>query len=123
MNCVLSENVTVYSDSQSAIHLCKKFVFHERTKYIDVRLHFISDIVSQDIIRFEKVLSEYNPSDMRTKVLPLAKFRSYLTLLLLVKVCKISKLLGMFIVCHLCMCSCVLALLRIKVKICWVCVS
>jgi len=78
---VLSNDVIVYSDSQSAIHLCKNPVFHERTKHIDVRLHFIRDIVSQDIVKLEKVLSEYNPSDMGTKVLTLAKFRSCLTLL------------------------------------------
>ena len=83
--CVLSKNVIIYSNSQSTIHLCKNLIFQERTKRIDVRLHFIRDIVSQDIIKFKKVLSKYNHSDMRTKVLSLTNFRSCLTLL------KISK--------------------------------
>ena len=84
--CVLNDNVTVYSDSQSAIHLCKNPVFHKHTKHIDVRLHFIRDIVSQNIIRLEKVLSEYNPADMGTKTLPVTKFRSCLDLLNIGKV-------------------------------------
>lgn len=73
--------MTIYSDSQSAIHLCKNHIFHERTKYIDVRLHFIRDVVSQELVKLEKVLSQYNPADMGTKVLPLVKFRSCLDLL------------------------------------------
>ena len=44
-------------------------MFHERIKHIDAILHFIHDIVSQDVIKLEKVLSKFNPSDMRTKVL------------------------------------------------------
>ena len=36
--------VTVHCDSQSAIHLSKNSAFHERTKHIDVRLHFVRDI-------------------------------------------------------------------------------
>ncbi|XP_031258371.1 secreted RxLR effector protein 161-like [Pistacia vera] len=35
--------VTVYSDSQSVIHLCKNPVYHERTKHVDVRFHFVRD--------------------------------------------------------------------------------
>ena len=69
----------VYLDSQSAIHLCKNHVFHECITYIDVILHFIRDIMSQDIIGLEKVLL-YIPSDMGTKVLP-TKFKSCLSLL------------------------------------------
>lgn len=78
---VLDNDVTIYSDSQSAIHLCKNPVFHERNKHIDVRLHFIRDMISQELVKLEKILSEYNPADMGTKVLPLAKFRSCLDLL------------------------------------------
>lgn len=56
-------------------------MFHERTKHIDIRLHFIRDIVSQNTINLEKIMTNYNPSDMGTKVLTLAKFRSCLSLL------------------------------------------
>ncbi|XP_073132799.1 secreted RxLR effector protein 161-like [Henckelia pumila] len=39
------KQVTVYCDSQSAIHLSKNAVFHEKTTHIDVRLHFVRDII------------------------------------------------------------------------------
>ena len=38
----LHEGVTtVFYDSHSAIHLTKYQMYHERTKHIDVRYHFI----------------------------------------------------------------------------------
>ena len=38
---VKQATVPVFSDSQSAIHLSKNQDVHERTKHIDIRLHFI----------------------------------------------------------------------------------
>ena len=33
---MLQGQVVIFSDSQSAIHLCKNLVYHERTKHVDV---------------------------------------------------------------------------------------
>lgn len=74
----LKDNVVVFSDSQSSIQLCKNPVFHDRTKHIDVKFHFIRDIVEKGIVNLEKIPSEFNPADMGTKCLPLEKFRSCL---------------------------------------------
>ncbi|KAL0412930.1 UNVERIFIED_CONTAM: Retrovirus-related Pol polyprotein from transposon TNT 1-94 [Sesamum radiatum] len=51
----LKQRVTVFSDSQSSIQLCKNPVFHDRTKHIDVRYHFIRDIVGKDIINLVRI--------------------------------------------------------------------
>ena len=48
---VVQKQVNVYCDSQSAIHLAKDQVFHEHTKHIDVKHHFV-----QEIIENEKIL-------------------------------------------------------------------
>ena len=72
----LDKNVVVFSDSQSAIQLCKNPVFHDRTKHIDVRFHYIRDIVEKGIVKLEKIPSEFNPADMGTKCLPVEKFVS-----------------------------------------------
>lgn len=45
----LSDNVIVYFNSQSAIDMCKNPVFHEHAKYVDVSLHFIRDVASQNL--------------------------------------------------------------------------
>ena len=76
----------VYYDSQSAIHLSKNNVFHERTKHIDVRLHFVRDIITQQKISIEKISSETNPANMLTKPIPMAKFEQALACLKLLPV-------------------------------------
>ena len=75
------ESVTIHCDSQSALHLSRNQVFHERTKHIDVRLHFIRDIISEGKVSLVKIATEENPADMLTKVLPITKFRHCLSLL------------------------------------------
>ncbi|GAA0165602.1 transmembrane signal receptor [Lithospermum erythrorhizon] len=72
----LDKHVVVFSDSQSAIQLCKNPVFHDRTKHIDVRFHYIRDIVEQGIVKLEKIPSEFNHADMGTKCLSMEKFIS-----------------------------------------------
>ncbi|XP_031263525.1 secreted RxLR effector protein 161-like [Pistacia vera] len=66
---------TIYSDSQSAIHLSKNHVYHDRTKHVDVRFHFVRDLVAQGLIILKKVLTEDNPADMGTKIVTVAKFK------------------------------------------------
>lgn len=75
--CHLSNSlVLVHYDNQSANH-----VFHERTKYIDVKLYFIRDIASGWKVKVVKVSTLENPVDMMTKLVPLCKFKLYLELL------------------------------------------
>ena len=40
-----TSNITVYCDNQSALHLMKNPMFHERSKHIDIKLHFIKEVV------------------------------------------------------------------------------
>ena len=69
-------DVVVFSDSQSGIQLAKNPVFHDRTKHIDVRFHFIRDVIARNVVHLEKIPSEFNPADMGTKCLPVSKFQS-----------------------------------------------
>ncbi|XP_031279307.1 secreted RxLR effector protein 161-like [Pistacia vera] len=72
---------TIYSDSQSAIHLSKNPVYHDRTKHVDVRFHFVRDLVAQVLIILKKVPTEDNPTDMGTKIVTVTKFKHCLNLL------------------------------------------
>ena len=64
----------VYCDSQSAIHLYKNSAFHKRTKHIDVRLHFVRDMIAQRQVEVEKIATEVNLANMLTKPIPMTKF-------------------------------------------------
>jgi len=65
---------TIFCDSQSAICLTKNQMYHERTKHIDVRYHFIRDVIARGDLKVSKISTHDNPADMMTKSVPTNKF-------------------------------------------------
>ncbi|KAG8472814.1 hypothetical protein CXB51_034622 [Gossypium anomalum] len=67
--------------TESECHLSyKDQMFHERTKHIDVRYHFVRDIIARGDIVVSKISTHENPADMMTKSLPITKFEHCLDL-------------------------------------------
>ncbi|KAH0972829.1 hypothetical protein GBA52_024985 [Prunus armeniaca] len=64
----------LHCDSQSAIHLSKNLSFHSRSKHIDVRYHWIRDVLESKQLQLEKIHTDDNSSDMMTKSLPKDKY-------------------------------------------------
>ncbi|KAH9724032.1 hypothetical protein KPL70_007344 [Citrus sinensis] len=69
------KTVDVFCDSSSAIYLSKNPAHHEKTKHIDIKLHFIRNVVSMGVVRMVKIYTDRNPADMLTKVVTTAKFK------------------------------------------------
>ncbi|GKB32227.1 hypothetical protein Tco_0871628 [Tanacetum coccineum] len=63
------EKVTIRVDNKSAIALMKNPVFHERSKHIDTKYHFIRECVEREDIQVEFVSGEYQKADILTKAL------------------------------------------------------
>ena len=63
------ERYVLHCDSQSAIHLSKNSSFHSRSKHIDVRYHWIRDVLNDKLLQLEKVHTDENTADMLTKAL------------------------------------------------------
>jgi hypothetical protein len=61
-------------DNQSAISLSKNPVYHERSKHIDVRYHFVRECVEAGKIDISYVRNEEQLADILTKSLGKAKF-------------------------------------------------
>ena len=78
---ISQEHITVLCDSQSAICLAKNSVHHARTKHIDVRFHFVREILNEGDILLEKISTADNPADMMTKVVSGIKFQHFLDLI------------------------------------------
>ncbi|KAH9651743.1 Integrase catalytic domain-containing protein [Citrus sinensis] len=68
------EQVLVHCDNHSAICLSKNQVHHERTKHIDIKLHFLRLEVSKGVVKLEKIHTDDNLVDFLTKAVPGAKF-------------------------------------------------
>ncbi|XP_020259791.1 nicotinate-nucleotide pyrophosphorylase [carboxylating], chloroplastic-like [Asparagus officinalis] len=54
----------------SAIYLVKNQVFHVRIKHINVRYHFVRDVLEDGDVELVNVCIKDNPVDMLTKVVP-----------------------------------------------------
>ena len=60
-------------NSQSAICLAKNAMFHAHTKHIDVRYHFIKEVLEDVLVTLIKVNTSQNPADALTKWLSKAQ--------------------------------------------------
>jgi len=55
--------IKIYVDNISAINLVENLVFHQRSKHIDIRYHFLRDQVGKNMIKLEYCRSEYQIAD------------------------------------------------------------
>jgi hypothetical protein len=67
--------IKVYCDNHSAICLTKNNMYQFKTKHIDIKYHYIRDIVGEGNIKVDKIHSDENPTDMFTKSLSNTKFK------------------------------------------------
>lgn len=71
------DTTVIYCDNQSGIRFSKNLVFHDRTKHIDIRYHFIWDIVQQGAIRLHHIKTNEHVANILTKPLAKAKFLAF----------------------------------------------
>nr|GFA12626.1 hypothetical protein [Tanacetum cinerariifolium] len=61
--------IPMYCDSKSAIAFCCNNVQHSRSKYIDIRYHFIKEQVENGVIELYFINTKYQLADLFTKAL------------------------------------------------------
>ncbi|KAH9665312.1 hypothetical protein KPL70_020298 [Citrus sinensis] len=84
---VIQENIAVFCDNQSAIFLAKNQTYHARTKHIDVKYHYVREIIESGVVLLRKIDTKDNPSDMLTKVVSGVKFQHCLKLIQILRLC------------------------------------
>ncbi|GKE86038.1 ribonuclease H-like domain-containing protein, partial [Tanacetum coccineum] len=75
----LSSAMLVYCDNVSAVYLSSNPVQHQRTKHIEIDIHFVRDLVAAGEVRVLHVPSRYQYADIFTKGLPSALFEEFRT--------------------------------------------
>lgn len=60
-------HVNLYCDSQVAIKIAANPVFHERTKHLEIDLHFVRDKILAGVIKTKKFQSADQTADIFTK--------------------------------------------------------
>ena len=68
--------MVVYCDNSSAIDISKNPVQHSKTKHIEIRYHFIRDLVERNIVTLEYIPIERQNADIFTKSLDRSKFET-----------------------------------------------
>jgi hypothetical protein len=68
----------IYVDNKSAIDLSENPVFHERTKHINVKYHYIRNLINSGIIDVIYINTEEQKADGFTKPLEKVKYKKFL---------------------------------------------
>eukprot|EP00253_Pinus_taeda_P023383 PITA_23383 len=63
----------IHCDNQSCIKLTENPVFHDRSKHIGIRYHFIRDYVQKGAVKLEYISTDEQVADILTKALPRGK--------------------------------------------------
>ena len=73
---ISQDTMVVYCDNSSTIDISKNPVQHSKTKHIEIRHHFIRDLVERKIVCLEYILTECQNADIFTKPLDRSKFET-----------------------------------------------
>jgi hypothetical protein len=61
---------TVYGDNQSTIEICKNGIIREKTKHVDVKYKFITELLNKHQVQLQYIQTSEQQADILTKSLP-----------------------------------------------------
>ena len=73
---LLQDTMCVFYDNTSAINLSKNPVQHSKSKHIEIRCHFIWDLVEDKVVCLEFIHTDNQKADIFTKPLDGPRFES-----------------------------------------------
>jgi hypothetical protein len=67
----------ILCDKQSYIKMTENHVFHDKSKHIEIRYHYICDMVRRGAIKLQHVSIDEQVVDVLTKLLSRVKFEHF----------------------------------------------
>ena len=73
---ISQDTMVVYCDNSNAIDISKNSVQHSKTKHLEIRYHFIRNLVERKIVCIEYIPTERQNADIFTKPFDRSKFET-----------------------------------------------
>ena len=67
----------IYCDNQSCVKLSENLVFHDKSKHIKIKYHYIKDMVLRGAMKLQYFAMDENIADMLTNSLSRVKFEYF----------------------------------------------
>ena len=67
----------IFRDNQSCVKLSKNPVFHDKSKHIKIKFHYIRDMMQRGAVKLQYVATEEQIADVLTKPLARVKFKYF----------------------------------------------
>lgn len=77
-------------DNSSAIQLSKNPVLHGKSKHIEVRFHYLRDLVNEGVVKLSYCPTEVQVADIFTKPLKLEQFEKLRRMLGVIDISELS---------------------------------
>lgn len=74
---IVQKKLVMYCDSTRAINITKNPVQHIKTKHIDIRKHFLRELVEQGFVDLEYVTTQKQLADILTKSMDAVRFEEF----------------------------------------------
>ena len=79
LNMSMNKSLIIYQDNTSTIDMAHKST--KQTRYIDIKYHYIKELLRDNVIKIERVSSDNMLADVMTKALGVSAFIWMLVLL------------------------------------------
>ena len=74
---VQTKATSIKCDNQSAVMLAKNPVHHDRTKHIEIKHHFIRELIAKEEVQLDNCQTNEQVADLFTKSLPQMKHEAF----------------------------------------------
>ena len=67
----------MHCDNQSCVNFSENPVFHDKSKHIEMKYHYIRDMVQRGVVKLQYFVTEEQIADVLTKPLAKVKFKYF----------------------------------------------